>query len=92
MDIKTDRDLYNPNSEYVHIFGVRHHSPAAAMHLLNFLQEVKPKLILIEGPSDFNELIKDLMSKKIKPPMAIMAYTLKAPINTVLYPFSLYSP
>ncbi len=92
MDIKTDRDLYNPNSEYVHIFGVRHHSPAAAMHLLNFLHDVKPKLILIEGPSDFNELIKDLMSKKIKPPMAIMAYTLKAPINTVLYPFSLYSP
>lgn len=92
MDIKTDRDLYTSNSEYVHIFGVRHHSPAAAMHLLNFLQDVKPKLILIEGPSDFNELIKDMMSEDITPPMAVMSYTLEAPINTVLYPFSVYSP
>ena len=35
-------------------FGVRHLSPAAAHHLRQALDEAKPRLVLVEGPSDLN--------------------------------------
>lgn len=75
-----------------HVFGVRHLSPAGAYHLRSFLDEVKPKKILIEGPSDFTELIEDLTDRRVKPPVAVMAYTTQAPILSILYPFAVYSP
>lgn len=75
-----------------HVFGVRHLSPAGAYHLCSFLDEVKPEKILIEGPSDFTELIADLTDRRVKPPVAIMAYTTQAPILSILYPFAVYSP
>lgn len=30
------------------IFGVRHFSPAGAHHLKNYLDEIQPKIVLIE--------------------------------------------
>lgn len=73
-------------------FGIRHFSPAGAYFLRQFLDEVKPSLVLIEGPADFDFLIEDIVSKKLVPPFAIMAYTKEAPIDTILYPFAEYSP
>ena len=73
-------------------FGIRHFSPAGAYFLRQFLDEVKPSLVLIEGPADFDFLIGDIVSKKLVPPFAIMAYTKEAPIDTILYPFAEYSP
>lgn len=75
-----------------YVFGVRHLSPAGAYHLRDFLDEVKPKRILVEGPSDFTKLILDLTGPKVKPPVAVMAYTLQSPISSILYPFAVYSP
>ena len=73
-------------------FGIRHFSPAGAYFLRQFLDEVKPSLVLIEGPADFDFLIDDIVSKKLVPPFAIMAYTKETPIDTILYPFAEYSP
>lgn len=73
-------------------FGIRHFSPAGAYFLRQFLDEVKPSLVLIEGPADFDFLIEDIVSKNLVPPFAIMAYTKEAPIDTILYPFAEYSP
>ena len=73
-------------------FGIRHFSPAGAYFLRQFLDEVKPSLVLIEGPADFDFLIDDIVSKNLVPPFAIMAYTKEAPIDTILYPFAEYSP
>ena len=73
-------------------FGIRHFSPAGAYFLRQFLDEIKPALVLIEGPADFDFLIDDIVSKKLVPPFAIMAYTKEAPIDTILYPFAEYSP
>ena len=39
-------------------FGVRHLSPAAAFQLRRRLDEVKPELVLVEGPSDLSDQIK----------------------------------
>ena len=73
-------------------FGIRHLSPAGAYHLRGFLDEKQPDLILVEGPSDFNGLMDDMVREETKPPFAIMAFTKDSPIRTVLYPFAEYSP
>lgn len=75
-----------------HIFGVRHLSPGGAYHLLQFLDEIKPTAVLIEGPSDANSQIAYFTAKDTKPPLAILAYTEELPVRTLLYPFAVYSP
>lgn len=79
-------------SNKLNIFGVRHLSPGASYHLLDYLKEKKPKCILIEGPSDATALIQSVAQKQVKPPIALLAYTTQLPIETVLYPFATYSP
>jgi len=75
-----------------HIFGVRHLSPAAAWHLRQLLDRVRPKLVLIEGSDDADELIPHIVSAKSKLPIAILAYTADAPVRTFVYPLATYSP
>jgi len=78
--------------ERINIFGVRHLSPAASWHLLRLLERVKPKLVLIEGPSDASGLIKYLLHPGVRTPVAILAYTQELPVDTVLYPLAEYAP
>ncbi len=73
-------------------FGVRHLSPAAAHHVRLELDRVQPDLVLIEGPSDLNEQMQWLCHAQTELPAAILAYTQKAPVHTILYPFAVYSP
>lgn len=75
-----------------HFFGIRHLSPAGAYYLREFLEEKQPKLVLVEGPSDFKDMMGDMVKKETKPPIAILAYTKEAPVRTILYPFAEYSP
>lgn len=74
------------------VFGIRHLSPAGAWYVRQYLDQIRPKLLLIEGPSDFTELIEELGRDEVKPPVAVMAYTQEVPVRTILYPFSEYSP
>ena len=76
----------------VNYFGVRHLSPGAAWHLLDFLEDVKPEVVLIEGLSDANHVIPFIVDKNCIPPIAILAYTQKAPVRTLVYPLAEYSP
>ena len=52
----------------------------------------KPDCLLIEDTADFAELIPALTDLALKPPFAVMAYTVEAPVRSVLYPFAVYSP
>lgn len=79
--------MKNPN-----FFGIRHLSPAGAYYLKGFLDEKRPKLVLVEGPSDFGDMLSDMVRGETKPPIAVLAYTKEAPVRTVLYPFTEYSP
>lgn len=74
------------------IYGIRHLSPAGAWHLKTLLDRVQPELVLIEGPSDFNDQMAYMAAEGTKPPIAMLAYTKETPIRTVLYPFAEYSP
>ena len=73
-------------------FGIRHLSPAGAYYLRAYLDEKKPRLVLVEGPSDFADMLSDMVREERKPPIALLAYTKEAPVRTVLYPFAVYSP
>ncbi len=61
-------------STSVTIFPVRHHSPAAALHVQAMIGKLKPKIILIEGPSDATDLIPLLLADGTEPPIAILCY------------------
>lgn len=74
------------------IYGIRHLSPAGAWHLKTLLDRVQPELVLIEGPSDFNDQMAYMAAEGTKPPIAMLAYTKETPIRTILYPFAEYSP
>ncbi|MEC4114216.1 DUF5682 family protein [Myroides pelagicus] len=78
--------------ESKNFFGVRHLSATTSYNLLQFLEAKKPKCILMEGPSDATDLLLELANKNVIPPVALMAYTTELPIQSVLYPFALYSP
>ena len=73
-------------------FGIRHLSPVCAYYLRELLQYEKPGLVLIEGPSDLNELMDGLVSEEAQLPAAILAYTKEPPVQTVLYPYAEFSP
>ncbi|MFI3200049.1 MAG: DUF5682 family protein [Eubacteriales bacterium] len=72
--------------------GVRHLSPNGAFHIVQELERLQPKVVLIEGPSDFTEFMPELSHKDIKPPFAILAYTKEKPIKTIVLPMAIYSP
>ncbi|MCQ6561539.1 DUF5682 family protein [Paenibacillus mendelii] len=74
------------------LFGVRHLSPAGSWHLLELLNQLKPDIVLVEGPSDLTDQLVHLCAQETKPPIAIMAYSETVPIRTILYPFAVYSP
>ena len=73
-------------------FGVRHLSPAAAFHLRKALDEARPELVLVEGPSDLNDQMQWLCHPETRFPAAILAYTQTPPVGTILWPFAIYSP
>lgn len=75
-----------------HLFGVRHLSPCGAYELIKFLDSTDPDIVLIEGPSDLNDMMPDICSEETKPPFAVMAYSQTVPIQTVIYPMAVYSP
>ncbi len=74
------------------LFGIRHLSPAAAFHLRRALDEARPRLVLVEGPSDLNAQMHWLCHPETEFPTAIMSYTTQPPVRTILYPFAVYSP
>jgi hypothetical protein len=86
----------------VTIFPVRHHSPAAALHAQALIAKLKPKIILIEGPSDASDLIPLLLAEGTAPPVAILCYFQASSSATegeertgpssLVSPFCAYSP
>jgi hypothetical protein len=60
--------------------------------LRQLLDRVRPKLVLIEGSDDADDLIPHIVSPKSKLPIAILAYTADTPVRTFVYPLATYSP
>jgi len=76
----------------INVFGVRHLSPSGAWHLRQYLDRIRPKVVLIEGLADAEDMIPHIVKKTTKPPIAILAYTDAPPVRTLVYPLATYSP
>ena len=74
-------------------FPVRHHSPAAACLLADLIDSIRPAAVLIEGPSDYNPHLDELLLEH-ELPIAVYSY-FRDPAGQrrgAYYPFSDYSP
>ncbi len=63
---------YTPNikKDKIIYFPVRHHSPIVSFQLSNLIKEYSPEIILIEGPSNINEIKEKLFTKNSKMPLS----------------------
>src|SRR5450755_1198631 len=76
----------------LHIFGIRHHGPGSAWRLLEALDDVRPRIVLIEGPSDASDLLPMLADPAMVPPVALLTYPADDPARAIFWPFATYSP
>ena len=73
-------------------FGIRHHGPGSARRLLQALDRLQPRQVLIEGPSDLSDLMPPLVHPLARPPLALLAYAEDDPARASFWPFETYSP
>lgn len=76
----------------IHLLGIRHHGPGSCRNVLEYLQELKPDLILLEGPAEAEALLPCALNEQMEPPVALLAYQPDQPQNAVFYPFAEFSP
>ena len=76
----------------LHVIGVRHHSPACARLVAHVIRKVRPRFVLVEGPSDMNGRIDELVLGH-ELPIAIFSYAHGPGIHRASWaPFCGYSP
>ncbi len=75
-----------------HLLGIRHHGPGSARNVRDFLENLKPDLILVEGPPDADHILQWITHEELKPPVAILLYQSDDPQQSVFYPFAEFSP
>jgi Family of unknown function (DUF5682) len=76
----------------VHLLGIRHHGPGSAKNIKAALEEIRPDIILVEGPPEGEALLKYVIHPDMKPPVALLAYQTDVPSKAVFYPFTVFSP
>ncbi|GCE49130.1 hypothetical protein EI42_05510 [Thermosporothrix hazakensis] len=76
----------------IHVFGIRHHGPGCARALRAALDELKPDILLIEGPPDAEHVLPLLTKEEMKPPVALLVYAADKPNQAVFFPFTHFSP
>ena len=76
----------------IHILGIRHHGPGSAKNVKEFLEKVKPDIVLVEGPPEADPLLQWVNHAELKPPVAILVYQPEDPQHSSFYPFAEFSP
>jgi Family of unknown function (DUF5682) len=83
LTIELNRVLQSLHTSECVYFPIRHHSPACAWHVANLIRELRPAVILVEGPGGFTPLIPTILDPATKPPIAI--YTHFIDVDRKLY-------
>lgn len=74
------------------VIGVRHHSPACARLVQHVIAQVKPSIVLIEGPADMNGRLDELCAEH-QLPIAIFSYhRTETGVHSSWSPLCDYSP
>lgn len=76
----------------IHVLGIRHHGPGSARNVKAFLEEIKPDIVLVEGPPEGDAILEYATHKDLKPPVAMLCYQPDDPQRSVFYPFAEFSP
>jgi Family of unknown function (DUF5682) len=75
-----------------HVLGIRHHGPASARNVLDYLHAIQPDCVLIELPEQCSPRLQDLAKQGFEPPVALLLYNEKDLQEAAFYPFAAYSP
>lgn len=74
------------------VFGVRHHGPGSARAVGVALDEVRPDVVVIEGPPELDGVAHLAASAAMRPPVAALVYALDRPRVASFYPMAVFSP
>ena len=74
------------------ILGIRHHGVGSAKNVAERLEELRPDLILVEGPPEITNALALVGHADLKPPVSVMIYNTENPKQSSFYPFAAYSP
>ncbi len=74
------------------ILGIRHHGVGSARNVKEYLELLKPDLIIVEGPPEITDTLLRIGEDELVPPVAIMVYNDKDAKQSTFYPFAEYSP
>jgi hypothetical protein len=75
-----------------YLFGIRHHGPGSAASLVAALDRVDPTAVLIEGPSDANDLLHFAALPGMQPPIALLVHAGDESGLASFFPFASFSP
>ncbi|CAL9557584.1 hypothetical protein SUDANB15_04539 [Streptomyces sp. enrichment culture] len=75
-----------------HLLGVRHHGPGSARAVRAALEEVRPGIVLIEGPPEADPLIPLAAEEDMRPPVALLAHAVDEPGRSAFWPLAGFSP
>ncbi|MEC3889726.1 DUF5682 family protein [Xanthomonas campestris] len=79
-------------TESISLFGIRHHGPGCARSLLAALETLQPDCVLIEGPAGTEALLSHVLEEGMRPPVALLSYSVDDPQLAVFHPYAMYSP
>jgi hypothetical protein len=82
--------LMKPLPDRVTLLGVRHHGPGSARMVRAALDVVRPQLVLVEGPSDADNLVAHV--GELTPPVALLLHDAAEPADAAFWPFARFSP
>ncbi|MFF7732679.1 DUF5682 family protein [Streptomyces sp. NPDC007984] len=74
------------------LLGVRHHGPGSARAVRAALEEVRPRVVLIEGPPEADALIPLAADEEMRPPVALLAHAVDEPGRSAFWPLAAFSP
>ena len=76
----------------IQVFGIRHHGPGSARRLLKALEALEPDILLVEAPADAENLLENILSPNLIPPVAMLLYHKNDLSKASYYPFAEFSP
>ena len=76
----------------VRILGIRHHGPGSARAVAAALDQLRPDLVLIEGPPELDAVAALAGSPAMRPPVAALVYAVDNPRRAGFYPMAAFSP
>ncbi|MCX5212468.1 DUF5682 family protein [Kitasatospora sp. NBC_00240] len=79
-------------SAEVTLLGVRHHGPGSARAVAAALEQLRPDVVLVEGPPEADPIIDLAGDKEMVPPVALLAHAVDDPARAAFWPFAVFSP